>query len=123
MNELFNTIFTNTSSELTVSSAAMTMLAALLFGGADKTTTASRGGCAALEVADDGIGINAEDIPKIWERFYRVDASRTATDKQNMGLGLSIVSQIAAFHGGKVQVESEKGKSSKFTFKMPIADR
>ncbi len=123
MNELFNTIFANTSSELTVSSAAVTMLAALLFGGADKTTTASSGGCAALEVADDGIGINAEDIPKIWERFYRVDASRTATDKQNMGLGLSIVSQIAAFHGGDVQVESEKGKVSKFTFKMPIADR
>lgn len=47
MNELFNTIFANTSSELTVSSAAVTMLAALLFGGADKTTTASSGGCAA----------------------------------------------------------------------------
>ncbi len=123
MNELFNTVLTNTSAELTVSSAVVTMLAAALFGGADKTTTASRGGCATLEVADDEIGISAEDIPRIWERFYWVDASRTATDKQNMGFGLSIVSQIAAFHGGKVQVESEKGKGSKFTFKMPIADR
>lgn len=92
-------------------------------GGNITVSLTESGGCAAFEVADDGIGINAEDIPKIWERFYRVDASRTATDKQNMGLGLSIVSQIAAFHGGKVQVESEKGKGSKFTFKMPIADR
>ena len=92
-------------------------------GGNITVSLTESGGCAALEVADDGIGINAEDIPKIWERFYRVDASRTATDKQNMGLGLSIVSQIAAFHGGKVQVESEKGKGSKFTFKMPIADK
>ena len=92
-------------------------------GGNITVSLTESGGCAALEVADDGIGINAEDIPKIWERFYRVDASRTATDKQNMGLGLSIVSQIAAFHGGKVQVESENGKGSKFIFKMPIADK
>ena len=89
MNELFNTVLTNTSAELTVSSAVVTMLAAALFGGADKTTTASRGGCATLEVADDEIGISAEDIPRIWERFYWVDASRTATDKQNMGFGIT----------------------------------
>ena len=92
-------------------------------GGNITVSLTESGGCAALEVADDGIGISAEDIPRTWERFYRVDASRTATDKQNMGLGLSIVSQIAAFHGGDVQVESENGKGSKFTFKMPIADR
>ncbi len=92
-------------------------------GGNITVSLTESGGCAALEVADDGIGISAEDIPRTWERFYRVDASRTATDKQNMGLGLSIVSQIAAFHGGDVQVESENGKGSKFTFKMPIADK
>ncbi len=75
---------------------------------ADTVTTA---------VEDDGIGINEEDLPKIWERFYQADPSRTSGG--NMGLGLSMVKWIAACHGGEVTVESEPGRGSTFTFTMP----
>lgn len=68
-------------------------------------------------VMDDGIGISEEDLPKIWERFYQADPSRTSGG--NMGLGLSMVKWIAACHGGEVSVESKLGCGSTFTFTMP----
>lgn len=69
-------------------------------------------------VSDDGIGIDREDIPKIWERFYQADASRTSDENGSMGLGLSMVKWIAEVHGGSASVESELGKGSKFTFEF-----
>ena len=68
-------------------------------------------------VEDDGIGIAPENIPKIWERFYQVDPSRT--DNGNMGLGLSMVKWIAECHNGRINVKSDLGKGSIFTFIMP----
>lgn len=68
-------------------------------------------------VEDDGIGIAPENIPKIWERFYQVDPSRT--DNGNMGLGLSMVKWIAECHNGRIDVKSDLGKGSVFTFIMP----
>lgn len=68
-------------------------------------------------VEDDGIGISEEYLPKIWERFYQADSSRTSGG--NMGLGLSMVKWIAACHGGEVTAESESGRGSTFTFTMP----
>lgn len=72
-----------------------------------------------VRIADDGIGIAEEDIPKIWERFYQVDPSRTANQDGSMGLGLSMVKWIAECHGGKMSVQSELGNGSTFTFIMP----
>jgi len=68
-----------------------------------------------LSVADDGIGIAQEELPKIWNRFYRVDKSRSASKGAGLGLGLSMVEQIAELHGGNVSAESEPGKGSAFT--------
>lgn len=70
-------------------------------------------------VADDGIGIAESDVPKIWDRFYRVNPSRTANENGGEGLGLSMVKWIAECHGGSVSVESTLGKGSTFTFSMP----
>ena len=72
-----------------------------------------------FSVSDTGIGIRGEDLPKIWERFYQVDPSRTANENGSMGLGLSMVKWIAEKHGGFVTAESEIGKGSTFTFVMP----
>ena len=75
---------------------------------------------AVMSVSDDGIGIAEENIPKIWERFYQVDPSRTIDDKGNMGLGLSMVKWIAECHKGNMTVKSTLGKGSTFTFTMPV---
>lgn len=66
-----------------------------------------------LSVKDDGIGIKEEDLSKIWGRFYRADESRSR--ESGFGLGLSLVSQIAALHGGKVSASSVYGEGSEFT--------
>lgn len=69
-------------------------------------------------VADNGIGISAEDLPHIWERFYRADTSRSSGS--HSGLGLSMVKWIAEAHGGWVKAESAPGEGSVFTFGMPV---
>ncbi len=71
-----------------------------------------------IEVEDTGIGIPKESLPLIFERFYRVDKSRSR-NIGGTGLGLSIVKHIAESHNGKVSVESEFGKGSKFIVKIP----
>ncbi|MGI5884174.1 MAG: sensor histidine kinase [Candidatus Spyradocola sp.] len=69
-------------------------------------------------VRDDGIGIGAEHLNKIWNRFYQVDPSRTAS-RSGAGLGLPMVRWIVEAHGGSIAVESEPGKGSAFTFTFP----
>ncbi len=71
-----------------------------------------------LKVSDDGIGIGKEHIEKIWQRFYRIDKSRSR-EKGCSGLGLPMVKQIAGIHGGTVYAESEEGKGSTFTVEFP----
>ncbi len=71
-------------------------------------------------VRDDGIGISAEDLPRIWERFYRVDDSRTGGS--HSGLGLSMVKWIAEVHGGWVKAESRPGEGSVFSFGLPLGE-
>ncbi len=72
-----------------------------------------------MSVSDDGIGIAEENLPKIWERFYQADPSRTVGENGNMGLGLSMVRWIAECHNGKITVSSTLGKGSTFTFVIP----
>jgi len=71
-----------------------------------------------VSVSDTGIGIPKEDLPRIFERFYRGDKSRNPS-LGGVGLGLSIVKHIVEAHGGKVGVESELGKGSTFYFILP----
>lgn len=76
------------------------------------------GAKAVLSVADDGIGISAEDLPHIWQRFWRADPSRGSTP--GAGLGLSMVRQIAEAHGGTATVRSAPGAGSTFTVTLPV---
>jgi two-component system phosphate regulon sensor histidine kinase PhoR len=71
-----------------------------------------------LVIEDNGIGIPEEDIPRIFERFYKVDKSRSNTI-EGSGLGLSIVKNIVKLFGGSIKIESQLGKGSKFTVFLP----
>lgn len=75
-------------------------------------------GRAVLQVRDDGIGIAQEDLPKIWDRFYQADPSRSG---DSSGLGLSMVKWIVQAHGGEIHVESTLGEGSVFTAELPLA--
>jgi two-component system, OmpR family, sensor histidine kinase SenX3 len=75
-------------------------------------------GGALLTVADDGVGIPSRDIPRIFERFYRVDRARSR-DTGGTGLGLAIVKHVAENHGGSVHVTSELGAGSTFEVRLP----
>jgi two-component system phosphate regulon sensor histidine kinase PhoR len=72
-----------------------------------------------IRVADQGVGIPAEHLSRIFERFYRVDASRSRS-QGGSGLGLAIVKHIAQAHGGRIEVESEVGKGSVFSLYLPL---
>jgi len=75
-----------------------------------------------IDVEDTGIGIPPENLPRIFERFYRVEKSRSR-ELGGIGVGLAIVKHIIRAHGGKTGVESIVGKGSKFTFTLPIDEK
>ncbi|MBO4356087.1 MAG: HAMP domain-containing histidine kinase [Clostridia bacterium] len=68
-------------------------------------------------ISDDGIGISEEDLPKIWDRFFRADQSRTGDN--GTGLGLSMVKWIVSYHGGTISVESKLNVGTTFTIELP----
>jgi two-component system, OmpR family, sensor kinase len=82
---------------------------------------ARENGHAVLRVADDGVGIPGEALPRLFERFYRVDAAR-GRERGGSGLGLSITKAIVEAHGGSIAVESEAGKGTTFTVRIPIVE-
>lgn len=78
-------------------------------------------GVARIEVADTGIGIASEHLPRVFERFYRVDKARSR-GTGGTGLGLSIVKHIVEAHGGAVSVESVLNQGSTFRVRLPVGD-
>ncbi len=88
----------------------------------DGRVTASVGisdGVAIVTVADTGSGIPAAELPRIFERFYRVDEARSRATG-GTGLGLAIVKHVAELHGGRVEVESRLGEGSTFRIQVPL---
>jgi two-component system, OmpR family, sensor kinase len=85
--------------------------------GRDTVTSGPR---AVLEVADAGPGLSAEEADRVFERFYRADASRTRSHG-GTGLGLSIVASLAAAHGGSVELDSAPGQGATFRVALPLA--
>jgi signal transduction histidine kinase len=73
-----------------------------------------------LSVSDNGPGIPPEDIPHLFERFWRAEKSRNRATGGS-GLGLAIVKQLIEAHHGEVQVESQTGSGTRFTIRLPVA--
>jgi two-component system phosphate regulon sensor histidine kinase PhoR len=87
-------------------------------GGSVDVTLTAEDGERVLRVRDTGIGIPTRDLPRVFERFYRVDRARSR-ETGGTGLGLSIVKHVAETHGGSVDVTSELGVGSEFVVRIP----
>ncbi len=74
-----------------------------------------------VSVEDTGIGLSDEEQSRVFERLYKADASR-GIDKTGSGLGLAIVKEFIRAHNQTIELESEKGKGSKFTFSLDLAE-
>jgi two-component system phosphate regulon sensor histidine kinase PhoR len=83
---------------------------------------AQQGSEIALSVTDNGIGISKDDLPRIFERFYRADKARSSEGiRRGTGLGLAIVKHVAQLHGGRVEARSEPGKGTTVRVMLPVA--
>jgi signal transduction histidine kinase len=87
-------------------------------GGEVRISTQAADGSITLSVSDTGQGIPAEDLPHVFERFYRVDKSRSGTQGRT-GLGLAICKAIMEAHGGTITVSSQPGSGSVFKATIP----
>ncbi len=91
-------------------------------GGEARVSVRNENAHALLEVTDTGIGIPAEALPHLFERFYRVDKARSR-QMGGAGLGLAIVKSIVTAHGGRITVESVEGSGSRFRVELPLTVR
>ncbi|HEY5186633.1 MAG TPA: HAMP domain-containing sensor histidine kinase [Actinomycetes bacterium] len=89
-------------------------------GASDTASGAGAAGTAVLEVADRGPGIPAEDQPRVFERFYRVDPARTRASG-GVGLGLAIVESVCTAHGGTVTAQENPGGGALFRVRLPLS--
>src|SRR6266487_108345 len=79
-----------------------------------------RDGQIVLSVSDNGIGISKDDLPRVFERFYRVDKARSTESIRGTGLGLAIVKHVTQLHGGHVEANSEPGKGTTIRMSLPV---
>lgn len=93
-------------------------------GGAIAVSVERSGEEIALRVRDSGQGIRPEDLPRVWDRFFRAERSRNrnANTSDGAGLGLAIVRGVAEAHGGTVDVESAPGAGAVFTIRLPVVE-
>jgi two-component system sensor histidine kinase CiaH len=82
--------------------------------------TSSKGKYAVLRIKDEGPGIGAEDLKKVFDRFYRVEKSRTKNTIPGYGLGLALAKKIVSINGGTIAAESRLGSGSTFTIRLPL---
>ena len=92
-------------------------------GGSVTVSTRQADGMAEIAIIDTGVGIDAEDLPHVFDRFWRADRSRSRQDRAQggSGLGLSVAQSIIETHGGRIWAESIVGKGSAFRFTLPLA--
>jgi signal transduction histidine kinase len=90
-------------------------------GGTIDVAASQKGKWVEVSISDTGEGIPAEDLPHIFERFYRVDKSR-ARATGGSGLGLTIAKRLIEAHGGTITVQSKLGQGSRFSFTLPVAE-
>jgi two-component system phosphate regulon sensor histidine kinase PhoR len=86
-------------------------------GGKVKVSTGTDADSVIVSVSDTGIGISKDDLPHVFERFYKADKTRA---KGGSGLGLAIVKHTIQAHGGNIWAQSEEGKGSTFSFSLPL---
>jgi signal transduction histidine kinase len=91
-------------------------------GGRVRVTASRHNGSVDVAVTDTGPGIDAEHLPRLFDRFYRVDTARSR-EEGGTGIGLAIARSVVEAHGGRIWAESEPGKGSTFTFELPVAIR
>jgi two-component system sensor histidine kinase SenX3 len=89
-------------------------------GGSVHVRVAAEPNIVLLRVSDTGVGIPQRDLPRIFERFYRVDQARSR-DTGGTGLGLAIVKHVCENHGGDIAVDSELGRGTTFEVRLPVA--
>ncbi|MBC7248576.1 MAG: GAF domain-containing protein [Actinobacteria bacterium] len=90
-------------------------------GGEVRVEASEQGDHCLVQVSDTGIGISQQDLPKIFNKFYQVDSSSTR-QQSGTGLGLSISRELVQAHGGRMWVESRRGKGTTFSFTLPLWD-
>lgn len=83
----------------------------------------SAGAWIQFEVADSGVGVEREALPRLFDRFYQVDPARAHSESHGAGLGLAIAQEIVQAHGGKIGVQSSVGHGTTFTIRLPLAQK
>jgi two-component system phosphate regulon sensor histidine kinase PhoR len=87
-------------------------------GGRIDVTAKVGGDMLVVSVSDTGVGISADDLPRVFERFYKADRARGGG---GTGLGLAIAKHVVEAHGGQIWVESVEGRGATFSFSIPLA--
>ncbi|UVS78473.1 SpoIIE family protein phosphatase [Actinokineospora sp. UTMC 2448] len=89
------------------------------FDGAVRVSVSAREGHAEVVVADTGIGVAAEELPRLFERFHRIDNAR-ARSNEGSGIGLALVKELIGLHGGTIAADSAEGRGTAFTIRLPF---
>ncbi|MFF1405394.1 SpoIIE family protein phosphatase [Streptomyces sp. NPDC058294] len=89
------------------------------FEGAIRISVRAEGGHAVVTVADTGIGVPAEEMPRLFERFHRIESARSRSN-EGSGIGLALVKELVGLHGGTITADSTLGQGTRFTVRLPF---